>query len=180
MHVVLVNPLIPGNTGSAGRACLGFGAALHLIHPLGFELSNARVKRAGLDYWPHVDVREHASWTEFTHDVLPKLSRKPPYFVTKFAPRLLEDTDFFGDAECESDPTVLVFGSETKGVLHLLGEDEIARLGNRMVRLYMHADSETSGIRSFNLSTSVSMLLFEVHRQRHAHTARNTAPNQTL
>eukprot|EP01052_Picozoa_sp_SAG31_P010723 SAG31_NODE_595_length_13695_cov_11.446896_15_plen_96_part_00 len=62
LHIVLVQPRIPQNSGSIGRLCLGLGAALHLVKPLGFELSNARVKRAGLDYWPRVDLRQHESW----------------------------------------------------------------------------------------------------------------------
>ncbi|CAM9605704.1 unnamed protein product [Choristocarpus tenellus] len=62
LHVVLFRPLIPNNTGSIGRTCLGFGASLHLIRPLGFDLSDKQVKRSGLDYWSHVDLHVHDSW----------------------------------------------------------------------------------------------------------------------
>ena len=65
IHVVLVHPEIHWNTGNAGRTCLATGATLHLIEPLGFSLSEAQVKRAGLDYWEHVDVRVWPSWEAF-------------------------------------------------------------------------------------------------------------------
>ncbi|CAN0469255.1 unnamed protein product [Ectocarpus sp. 12 AP-2014] len=74
LHVVLFRPLIPANTGNIGRTCLGFGARLHLIKPLGFDLSEREVKRAGLDHWEHVDLAVHNSWTCFTESMLHVLS----------------------------------------------------------------------------------------------------------
>eukprot|EP00903_Cladosiphon_okamuranus_P011109 g10485.t1 len=73
LHVVLFRPLIPANTGNIGRTCLGFGARLHLIKPLGFDLSEREVKRAGLDHWEHVDLAVHDSWRCFTESTLPTL-----------------------------------------------------------------------------------------------------------
>ncbi|CAM9359940.1 unnamed protein product [Pylaiella littoralis] len=73
LHVVLFRPLIPANTGNIGRTCLGFGARLHLIKPLGFDLSEREVKRAGLDHWNHVDLTVHDSWRSFTESTLPML-----------------------------------------------------------------------------------------------------------
>ena len=65
LHVALMHPEIPGNTGNIGRLCVGVGAALHLVHPLGFDTSDKAVRRAGLDYWKHVDVTEHDSEAAF-------------------------------------------------------------------------------------------------------------------
>eukprot|EP00752_Nemacystus_decipiens_P009350 g8356.t2 len=75
LHVVLFRPLIPANTGNIGRTCLGFGARLHPIKPLGFELSEREVKRAGLDHWNDVDLTVHDSWRCFTETTLPSLGR---------------------------------------------------------------------------------------------------------
>ena len=72
LNVVLHRPIIPWNTGNAGRTCLGFGAALHLIDP-GFKVTDKAAKRAGLDYWANVDLHLHASWEDFETDVLPEL-----------------------------------------------------------------------------------------------------------
>ncbi|CAM9670616.1 unnamed protein product [Hapterophycus canaliculatus] len=73
LHVVLFRPLIPANTGNIGRTCLGFGARLHLIKPLGFDLGEREVKRAGLDHWDHVDLAVHDSWRCFAESTLPLL-----------------------------------------------------------------------------------------------------------
>src|SRR5438552_17308134 len=67
VHVVLVAPEIPQNTGSIGRLCVATGATLHLIEPLGFQITDRQLRRAGLDYWPHVDLVRHRSWHAFTH-----------------------------------------------------------------------------------------------------------------
>ena len=75
LHVVLVAPQIAFNAGAAGRTCLGFGASLHLVGPLGFSLSDSRVKRAGLDYWPHVDKHVYSDWAQFEEQALPNFSR---------------------------------------------------------------------------------------------------------
>ena len=88
IHVVLVHPEIHWNTGNAGRTCLAAGATLHLIEPLGFSLDEREVKRAGLDYWEHVDLRVWKSWELFERE-LPSLGE--PYFFSTKAQRLLWD-----------------------------------------------------------------------------------------
>ena len=87
-HVVLVHPEIHWNTGNAGRTCLATGATLHLIEPLGFSLDERQVKRAGLDYWVHLDLRVWSSWDAFERE-LPTLGE--PYFFSTQATRLVWD-----------------------------------------------------------------------------------------
>src|SRR5262245_36493234 len=108
IHVVLVHPEIHWNTGNAGRTCLATGAKLHLIEPLGFSLDERRVKRAGLDYWEHVDVRVWPDWPAFEHEV-PTLGE--PWFFSTKATRLLWDAPL-----ATEDGVVLVFGRETGGL----------------------------------------------------------------
>jgi tRNA (cytidine/uridine-2'-O-)-methyltransferase len=150
LHVVLVHPEIHWNTGNAGRTCLATGATLHLIEPLGFSLGEREVKRAGLDYWPHVDVRTWPSWEAF-EAVLPSLG--PAWFFSTHA------TQHYWDAPLgATDDAVLVFGRETGGLPPALHE----RYAERFVRLPMH----DAHVRSLNLSTSVGIALYEVLRQR--------------
>jgi tRNA (cytidine/uridine-2'-O-)-methyltransferase len=145
---VLVHPEIHGNTGSSGRTCLAAGAQLHLVEPLGFSLDDARVRRAGLDYWPRVQPRVWPDWAAFEAE-LPRLGE--PFLFTADAA-----TDFW-DA-CFVGPTVLVFGSESVG----LPADIRACHPGRLLRLPM-SDPE---LRSINLSNSVAVALYEVLRQR--------------
>ena len=84
-HVVLVHPEIPPNTGNIARLTAGTRSRLHLIEPLGFSIDHRQVRRAGLDYWPHVDKRVHASWPEFLADQAPATDRM--WFFTAEAPR---------------------------------------------------------------------------------------------
>lgn len=149
-HVVLVHPEIHWNTGNAGRTCLAAGAALHLIEPLGFSLREREVKRAGLDYWQHVDLHVWPSWQKFEVE-LPKLG--DAYFFATQA------TQTFWDAPLgNSKDVVLVFGKETTG----LSDDILERYRERLVRIPMWSPR----IRSLNLSTSVALALYEVQRQR--------------
>ena len=106
-HVVLVHPEIHWNTGNAGRTCLATGATLHLIEPLGFSLDEKEVKRAGLDYWEHVDLRVWQSWDAF-ESALPGLGE--PYFFSTKATRQ------FWDAPLGGSDVVLIFGRETGGL----------------------------------------------------------------
>lgn len=150
LHVVLVHPEIHWNTGNAGRTCLAAGATLHLIEPLGFSLGEREVKRAGLDYWEHVDVRVWPDWDAFEPE-LPALG-EPFFFSTK-------GTQPYWDAPlAAARGTVLVFGCETAGLPAALH----ARYAERFVTMPMHAGP----IRSLNLSTSVGIALYEVLRQR--------------
>ncbi len=148
LHVVLVHPEIHGNTGSSGRTCLAAGAQLHLVEPLGFSLDDARVKRAGLDYWPRVRPRVWASW----QDIEARLAELgEPFFFTADATRDFWDVSYTG-------PCVLVFGRESVG----LADDIKRRHADRLVRLPM-ADP---ALRSLNLANSVAVALYEVLRQR--------------
>ena len=150
MHVVLVYPEIHWNTGNAGRTCLAVGATLHLIEPLGFSLDEREVKRAGLDYWEHVDLHVWPSWEAFAAQ-LPSLGE--PYFFSTKATRLLWDVPLGAQ-----ENVVLVFGRETGGLPPELHE----RYRDRFVRMPMMS----SHVRSLNLSTSVAVALYEVLRQQ--------------
>jgi tRNA (cytidine/uridine-2'-O-)-methyltransferase len=147
---VLVHPEIHWNTGNAGRTCLATGAKLHLIEPLGFSLDERRVKRAGLDYWEHVDVRVWPDWPAFEHEV-PTLGE--PWFFSTKATRLLWDAPL-----ATEDGVVLVFGRETGGLPAELHD----RYCDRFVRLPILSPR----VRSLNLSTSVGIAIYEVLRQR--------------
>ncbi len=154
-HVVLVHPEIHWNTGNVGRTCLATGAALHLIEPLGFSLDEREVKRAGLDYWEHVDVRTWTDWATFERQ-LPSLGE--PYFFSTKATRLLWDAPLG-----VPDDLVLIFGRETGGLP--------AELHERYPDRFLAMPILSPRVRSLNLSTSVAIGLYEVLRQR-----RSSAP----
>ena len=147
---MLVHPEIHWNTGNAGRTCLATGATLHLIEPLGFSLDDREVKRAGLDYWEHVERRVWPSWDAFE----PKLSALgDPWFFSS------ESSNVFWDAPLGgAENVVLVFGRETVGLPQELRE----RFRNRFVSIPM----SSAHVRSLNLSTSVALAVYEVLRQR--------------
>ena len=150
LHVVLVHPEIHWNTGNAGRTCLAAGATLHLIEPLGFSLEEREVKRAGLDYWEHVDLRVWPSWDAFERE-LPALGE--PWFFSTKARRLLWDAPLG-----ESRNTVLVFGRETGGLP--------AELHERFADRFLSMPIASPVVRSLNLSTSVGIAAYEVLRRR--------------
>lgn len=150
IHVVLVHPEIHWNTGNAGRTCLATGATLHLIEPLGFSLDEREVKRAGLDYWEHVDLRVWPSWSAFEKE-LPGLDEA--FFFATSAPRVLWDAPLGA-----GEDVVLVFGRETTG----LPEDIRERYRDQTVSMPMLS----ALVRSLNLSTSVALAVYEVIRQR--------------
>jgi tRNA (cytidine/uridine-2'-O-)-methyltransferase len=150
LHVVLVQPEIHWNTGNAGRTCLAAGATLHLIEPLGFSLDEKEVKRAGLDYWEHVDLRVWPDWETFERE-LPTLGE--PFFFSTKATRIFWDAPLGGATD-----VVLVFGRETRG----LPEDLHRRFADRFVTMPMLSPR----VRSLNLSTSVGVAVYEVLRQR--------------
>jgi tRNA (cytidine/uridine-2'-O-)-methyltransferase len=145
-HVVLVHPEIPWNTGNAGRTCLALGAKLHLVAPLGFSLDEKAVRRAGLDYWPHVDPAVWPSWSRFLTE-----GPGPPWLVTPEGERAPWEVEF------EPRP-VLVFGAEAEG----LPAEVRAAHPERRLRVPM----VEGPVRSLNVSTTVGMLLMEVARQR--------------
>jgi tRNA (cytidine/uridine-2'-O-)-methyltransferase len=149
-HVVLVHPEIHWNTGNVGRTCLAAGATLHLIEPLGFSLDEREVKRAGLDYWEHVDLRVWPSWEAFESELA---TLGDPYFFSTKATPLFWDAPF-----AESNDVVLIFGRETGGLPPELHE----RYRDRFVTMPMLSPR----VRSLNLSTSVGIAIYEVLRQR--------------
>jgi tRNA (cytidine/uridine-2'-O-)-methyltransferase len=150
IHVVLVQPEIHWNTGNAGRTCLAAGATLHLIEPLGFSLDEKQVKRAGLDYWAHVNPRVWPDWAAFERE-LPSLGE--PFFFSTKATRLFWDAPLgaFGDV-------VLVFGRETAGLP--------ADLHQRYAERFVTMPIASPHVRSLNLSTSVGIAVYEVLRQQ--------------
>lgn len=150
IHVVLVHPEIPGNTGNAGRTCLAAGATLHLIEPLGFSLGERELKRAGLDYWEHVDLRVWPDWETFERE-LPSLGE--PWFFSTKAQQLLWDAPLGA-----TDGVVLVFGREAGGLPAELHE----RYRERMVAMPILSP----WVRSLNLSSSVAVAVYETLRQR--------------
>ena len=156
IHVVLVHPEIHWNTGNAGRTCLAAGATLHLVEPLGFSLDERQVKRAGLDYWEHVDLRVWQDWNTFERE-LPRLGEA--YFFSTKASRLLWEAPLGAPAS-----VVLIFGRETGGL-----PDE---LHDKYRDRFYAMPIESRRVRSLNLSTSVGIAVYEVLRQRRTVTSR--------
>lgn len=146
-HVVLQEPEIPPNTGNVIRLCANTGAHLHLIHPLGFELDDARLKRAGLDYHEFADIRQHADFGAFRQAMTPRRI----FALSTKGCRVYSDAEFQpGDA--------LVFGPETRG----LAPDFLASLPEAR-RLFIPM---RPGNRSLNLSNAVAIVLYEAWRQQ--------------
>ncbi|MGC6427711.1 MAG: tRNA (cytidine(34)-2'-O)-methyltransferase [Akkermansiaceae bacterium] len=147
MHIVLFSPEIPHNAGAAGRLALATGSTLHLVKPLGFSLDEKAVRRAGLDYWKDVDLHVWESFGALTA-TFPKARF---WMLSTKANRSIWDAEF-----CADD--FLVFGPESKGL-----PEEWAK-GKDGIRIPMIA-SDHGGTRSLNLSTSVSVVLYEAQRQ---------------
>lgn len=140
-HVVLVEPEIPQNTGNIARTCAATGCVLHLVRPLGFEISDKYLKRAGLDYWQFVDVKIHENMNEVFEELQGSAFR---FFTTKARQCYTDVTYTKGD--------VLVFGKETKG----LPEELLVSRPEECVRIPMIGDT-----RSLNLSNSVAIAVYE-------------------
>lgn len=145
-NIVLYEPVIPQNTGSIARLCACTGAALHLIHPLGFKVDEASVKRAGLDYWPHVEVHEHRDWNAFLDGERPERLA----FFSKFSGKDYVDAPL-------SPPAYLVFGSESSGLPEHLWK---ARQSD-----FFRIPMRTHLVRSLNLSQAAAVVLYEALRQ---------------
>lgn len=146
LNIVLFEPEIPNNTGNIGRTCVGVGASLHLIEPLGFDLSDKNLKRSGLDYWPNLDWRVHSDWMAFQKS-LPPGARL--FFIETGGTKTIYDQTFEpGD--------FLIFGKETTGLPPALLEGNDTRL----LSLPMPGP-----IRSFNLANTVAVVTFEAVRQ---------------
>lgn len=147
LAIVLVQPEIPGNTGSVGRTCVALGMELILIHPLGFEITDTRVKRAGLDYWPHVRLTEYASWEAFLEARTPRPDQL--FLFEEFGAKSFYEPEYPDDA-------MLVFGKETTGIPKAI----IDRHADRLVKLPMRSDV----IRSLNLANTVTAAAYQALR----------------
>ena len=146
MHIVLVQPEIPQNTGNIARTCAATGCMLHLIKPLGFSLDDRYLKRAGLDYWHMMAYRVYEHFDE----LLSAYPDAPLHFLTTKAPRSYTEVAYGTD-------DFLVFGCETRG----LPESLLTRAYDRCVRIPM-----VPGARSLNLSNSVAIVTYEALRQQ--------------
>ena len=146
MHIVLYQPEIPQNTGNIARTCAATGSMLHLIKPLGFELSDKYLKRAGLDYWHMMQYRVYENFEEF----LQAWPGAKMHFLSTKAPQGYTSVGYEKD-------DFLVFGCETRG----LPESLLSRVYDRCVRIPM-----VPGARSLNLSNSVAIVLYEALRQQ--------------
>jgi tRNA (cytidine/uridine-2'-O-)-methyltransferase len=149
LHIVLVHPEIHWNTGNAGRTCLAVGATLHLIEPLGFSLDDREVKRAGLDYWEHVDKQVWPNWDAFEAK-LPSLGEA--YFLSTRA------TQTLWEADLGTKDLVLIFGRETAG----LPSELYQKYREQLIGMPIHSPH----VRSLNLSSCVAIAAYEALRQR--------------
>ena len=146
INIVLHCPEIPQNTGNIARTCAATGAALHLIRPLGFEIDDAKLKRAGLDYWHYLDITYYDSEEDF----FAKNAGEHIYYFSTKAPRAYTEVAY-------PDRVFLMFGRETRG----LPEELLAKHPDTTVRIPM-----LEGLRSLNLSNSAAIAVYEVLRQR--------------
>lgn len=145
-NIVLLKPEIPHNTGAIGRLCVGLDCPLHLIRPLGFHLSDEHIRRAGLDYWEHLDVTAHNSWQDFLKSVAPP---NICFFSTKGGKSLYEYRYRENDA--------LVFGNESQG----LPRDIHKKYADQLFKIPMPGEHA----RSINLANAVAIAAYEVYRQ---------------
>lgn len=145
MNIVLLEPEIPDNTGNIGRTCVATGLSLHLIKPLGFDISEKAVRRAGLDYWKDLDLRVYENYDDF----LQQNDNPPVIMATTKAEK--KYTDITYDRDC-----YIMFGKESKGI----PEEILIRAPQNCVRIPMRA-----GYRSLNLSNSVAIVVYEALRQ---------------
>ena len=148
MHIVLVEPEIPPNTGNVARLCAAMRTTLHLIEPFGFKLDDAQLRRAGMDYWQHVEWHRWKNWNSFAQSLSASATL---WFVESNGPKLYSDAKF-------SANDYLVFGRETAGLPKKLLEENRAR--------WLRIPMFNSEARSLNLSNCVALVLFEALRQQ--------------
>ena len=146
INIVLVEPEIPQNTGNVARTCVAVGASLHLVKPLGFEIDDRKLKRAGLDYWDKLDITYYDSLDDF----LRVNAGEPMFFFTTKAKQKYTDVVY-------PKRVFIVFGKETKG----LPEELLYENPEKCVRIPMR-----DTLRSLNLSNSVAVGVYELLRQR--------------
>ena len=147
MNIVLLEPEMPANTGNIGRTCVATGTKLHLIKPLGFEITDKMVKRAGLDYWPHLNYEVYENFEDFLE--------KNPDCIGKLYMATTKARHIYTEVAYEPD-SYLMFGKESAGIL----EEILVEHKENCVRIPMWGD-----IRSLNLSNSVAIVLYEALRQ---------------
>lgn len=145
MHIVLHQPEIPGNTGNIGRTCVATGTSLHLIEPLGFRLDEKAIRRAGMDYWQHLDVNRYINFEEFQE----KNPGAKIWMATTKAKRAYTEVSFGPD-------DYIMFGRESAGI----PEEILVEHEESCIRIPM-----LPAIRSLNLSNSVAVILYEALRQ---------------
>ena len=144
--IVLLRPEIPHNTGAIGRLCVGLGVPLHLVRPLGFALDDRSIARAGLDYWPHLDVAIHDTWEDYLAAAKPKRF----HFLSTHGEHSLY--------ECRFEPgDALVFGNESSG----LPKGFYERYRESLFKIPMPGEHA----RSINLANAVSIAAYECYRQ---------------
>ena len=162
VQVVLVAPEIPPNTGNVARTCAATETPLHLVDPLGFQLTDRYLKRAGLDYWPAVDLHRHASWEDL--QATAKQGDRP---LGRFWCFTVRGDTCYTDIEFQPDDW-LVFGCESRGLPpEILAQHPTAYL------------PMTGPVRSLNLGSSVAIALFEALRQLRSHLPRQTATSNS-
>jgi tRNA (cytidine/uridine-2'-O-)-methyltransferase len=144
LHIVLYQPEIPQNTGNIGRTCVAVGAKLWLVRPLGFRLDQRHLRRAGLDYWQHLEWEVVDDWGRLCQ----RLPRRRRWFFSKTASRLYTDASY---RRCDA----LVFGSETRGLPQSMLDDT-----EHALRIPMRSHA-----RSLNLAASVAVAAYEALRQ---------------
>jgi tRNA (cytidine/uridine-2'-O-)-methyltransferase len=146
MHIVFVEPEIPPNTGTTARLCAATNTTFHLVGPLGFSLEDRYLKRAGLDYWPYVDVHSYPNWHDF-------FARRPPGRMLGFSARA---TRSYTQVQYREDD-LLIFGSETRGLLE--------GIKTLLVDTLYTIPMEGTHVRSLNLSNAAAIVLYEARRQ---------------
>lgn len=149
MNIVLLEPEIPQNTGTIGRSCVLTDTTLHIIRPMGFEVTDKNLKRAGLDYWPYLDVRYYDSYEE----MLEKNKYPKVYMGTTKAIKTYADVKYNND-------DFIMFGKESKGI----PEELLIKNKENCIRIPMLMHEHLNA-RSLNLSNSVSIVLYEALRQ---------------
>jgi tRNA (cytidine/uridine-2'-O-)-methyltransferase len=151
-HIVLLHPEIPNNTGNIGRTAAATGCRLHIIHPIGFDMSEKARRRAGLDYWHLVDCREHESWEAFLRNENPTAGRLWLYTTKSSRPHW----------QAEFEPgDFLLFGKETAGVPESI-QQWVAQVHGEERRITLPM---IAGARSLNLATAVCAAVYEGLRQ---------------
>ena len=150
LNIVMVEPEIPQNTGNIARTCAAIGAKLHLVKPLGCEITDKYQKRAGLDYWDKLEIEEHENFEIFLDKYKPEDNNL--YFVTTKGQNCYSEMNYTNQEEI-----FIVFGKETKG----LPENTLKKYLDKTIRIPMREN-----LRSLNLSNSVAIVAYEVLRQQ--------------